>query len=324
MPWDLIIAGAIALTSGTVNAIGQSKLDDEIYGELEDKKDFIDAQYKSNKEKAALDYENAKDIAKRDAADLETQAQYKEYLAERGEENAKQTDLNADITDAGLNVKERSASTDFNAAIDQLYLQQAANTYSWNNALMQSGSQTGAAYANLAGAGVRSGSSLSNAVLMEGATNAAQLQFSQDAARRSENASLAGVLSGLAGNRNEIWTGRYGADAARLDAEGMRKDAAWNRTFAAGLRDDAAWKIGSFEEGGYNYNLYQNQLTQMKETYDYNINQITKEKNKHSNDTEDNNKTWNVIGAFFGGANKGYTAGYNLADSVYKSLEYRK
>ena len=44
MPWDLIIAGAIALTSGTVNAIGQSKLDDEIYQELVDKEEFIKKQ----------------------------------------------------------------------------------------------------------------------------------------------------------------------------------------------------------------------------------------------------------------------------------------
>lgn len=282
MPWDLVIAAAVALVAGTVNAIGQSKTDDEIYSELEKKRLQVEAQYKEDKEQAQLEYDKAKEEDEREAAQIEDQA---------------------DLTDKSLNITETAVSNDINTAIDNLYLSQAENTLGWNNALMQAGSSEGASYASLAGSGVRAGSSLSDAVLMESTVNESQLQFSKDAQRRSDNNNLGSILNNLAGNQFNIYQNRVGADVQR---------------------DNATYLKNLYEEGGYNYNLYESQKREMASIYNYNLQQIRDEKNKHSNDTPDNNKTWNVIGAFFGGGYKGYTAGYNLADSTYKSLNYKR
>jgi hypothetical protein len=178
-----------------------------------------------------------------------------------------------------------------------MYLGQEADAYNWNAQERQAGSQEGAAYANLAASGVRAGSSLSDAVEMESATNAAQLQFSQDAKRRSDNNNLASVLNSLASNRFGIQQNRIGADIAR---------------------DNASWLRNSFAEGGHNYNLYQNQLKALKTTTDYETTEANYQIEQHSG----SNAFWNAaIGGISGGV-KGFQTGYNLYSTYDKVRAY--
>lgn len=275
---SLIAAGIMAVIGGTAALIGSSMRDDRAYLQAEREKERPEANYKLNKKKAEDDFKKAKEEAER---------------------NAQKAELEADLTDKSLDITEQGLSADFNAAIDQLYLGQQSDTYNWNAQSMQTGSAEGASYAGLAGSGVRAGSSLSDAVLMESATNAAQLQFSQDAKRKSDNNNLAGVLSNLAGNRWNIQSNRIGADLTRNDADYLRN---------------------SYLEGGNNWNLYQNQLNKIESDYHYNYEAIKFEQNQHTGI----NKFMNGLTSFFGGAAQGGQTGYKLGNTIYNANSYTK
>lgn len=237
-------------------------------------KKYIEEMYKINKARAEEEFAAAKEQANRNAAQVE---------------------LQADLTDKSLNVSEQGLSNDFNATIDNMYLSQEADAYNWNNAAMQQGKSEGAAYTQLAASGVRSGSSLSDAVEMESAVNENQLQFAQDSKRRSDNNNLASVLSNLTSNRYNIQQARIGADIQR---------------------EDAAYLRNSYLEGGHNYNLYQNQLEALKTTTDYNATQADYQYEQHSGW----NSVWNGVIATTGGAAQGFQTGTNL----YQNWNYAK
>jgi len=261
-----IIVAGVAATAGL---IGSAMDDKRAREQAAAQKEYIEEMYKINKAKADEEFANAK---------------------EQAERNAAQTEKQAELTDKSLDVTEQGLSNDFNAAIDQMYLGQQADTFSWNAQAMQSGSSEGAAYANLAGSGVRAGSSISDAVLMESATNAAQLQFSQDAKRKSDSNNLASVLNNLAGNRWNIQQNRIGADI---------------------MREDASYLRNSFAEGGHNWNLYQNSLKALETTTDYNVAQANYEYQQHSG--------WNAFAnsmiAFHTMGAKGFQTGYSIANT---------
>ena len=266
------------LISGFAGFLGSGFNDDREAAKKQREMDYIDEMYNLNRQRAETEFQEAQRQANREAS---------------------QAELQADLTDSKLNVSERAISNDVNTAIDNLYLSQTQDAMSWNSAQMQMGSQQGTAYAQLAGSGVRTGSSLSDAVMMESANNSAALQFSQDAKRRSDSNNLSSVLNGLAGQRYDIMSNRIGADVTRENALDLRN---------------------SYQEGGYNYNLYQNQLETLKTQRDYNWNEARKEKEQH----EGFNKFLNAITAGIGLGAKGAKTGYSLADTTYKAMEYRK
>ena len=273
---ELFVAGALAIIGGALGfGIGSKNEADkasEIREQLRDlEEDYINAQ-----EEAKLKYEAAKKQAER---------------------NAQQADLQADLTDKQLDIGERSLSVDFNTAIDNLYLNQMSDAQNWNMAAMQAGSSTGASYANLANSGIRAGSSLSDAVLMESAVNENQLQFAKESKRRSDNNSLASVLNSLAGNEASIEQNRVGADITR---------------------DNAAYLRNSYLEGGTNYNLYQLQLKQLESSYIHNNTALEREKGRH-----EGSNTWlNALASAFGFGSKGYSTGYKLTGSIMDASGY--
>ncbi len=274
---SLIVGIIVAAVAGTAAAIGSAIDDKRAREQAARQKQFIEDQYRLNKEEADEKFKAAK---------------------EQAERNAKQAELQADLTDKSLDVSEQGLSNDFNTAIDQLYLGQQADTLNWNAQAMQAGSAEGASYAGIAGSGVRAGSSLSDAVLMESATNAEQLQFSQDAKRRSDNNNLASVLNNIAGNRWNIQQNRIGADTMRSDASYLRN---------------------SYLEGGHNWNLYQNQLQGLETTKNYQTDLLNKEYEQHSGW----NSFWNNMIALHTGAAKGFQTGYNVANTAYKAAGYK-
>lgn len=272
-----IVAGIIvAAVAGTAALIG-SKLDDQREAQrLGRQKQYIEDNYLLNKKRAEEEFAQAKEQAERNAAQAEKQA---------------------DLTDQSLDIAEESLSQDFNATIDDLYLNEMADTQNWNMSAMQAGSSEGAAYSNLAASGVRAGSSLSDAVLMESAVNENQLQFAQDAKRRSNENQLSSVLNNLAGNRFNIQQNRIGADIQR---------------------DDAAYLRNSYLEGGHNYNLYQNQLEQMALNKGYQYQEANFEQKQHTGI----NSFMNGLTAFISGGAKGFQTGYNFSNTVYNARKY--
>lgn len=274
---SLIVAGIMALIGGTINAISSNVEDDEEWSRLEREKSRLEDAYNLQAEEAELQFQQAKEKANRDA--------------DKGEKEADLTDLSADIS-------ETATSNDFNTAIDNLYLSLASDAWDWNNAAMQIGSSAGASYASLAGSGVRAGSSVSDAVLMESSLNSAQLQFSQDAKRRQDNNNLASVLNSLAGNKFDIYQNRVGADITR---------------------DDASWLRNSFLEGGSNYNIYQKQkeLAELRKNQEY-------ARLKESQDSIEDNRGWKAFASFFGGGSKAASAGYNASTTFFDAVGYKQ
>lgn len=265
-----LIAGiAVAAVAGAAALFGSIQDDKRAREQAAKQKEYNEQMYELNKARLDEDFQAAKEQALR---------------------NASKTEQQADLTDKSLDITEEGIANDINAAIDNLYLGQQADTMSWNAQSMQAGSAEGASYAALAGNGVRAGSSLSDAVLMESATNAAQLQFSQDVKRKSDNFNLASVLNGIAGNKFNIYQNRLGADIMREDAQYLRN---------------------SYLEGGHNYNLYQNQLAQLKTTNEYNGSQLDYQYEQHAG--------WNSFAnnmiAFHSMSAKGFQTGYNVGNT---------
>jgi len=246
--------------------------------EAEAQKKYIEEQYNLKKEAAELEYKEAQRQANR---------------------NAQKANLQADLTDKAQDITEKSLSNDINSAIDNLYLSQAGDAWSWNMQAMESGSNEGASYAGLAASGVRAGSSMSDAVEMQAATNAGLLQFSQDSKRRSDNNNLGSILNQLAGNEFNIMQNRIGADQTRADALDL---------------------VNSYLEGGYNYNIYQNQMEQMKGTLDYNLDQLNKEIKRNSPNSFD---FWLNAGTnILTGGTNGFSTGYNIGTTYDKIKAY--
>ena len=275
MSW--IVAGITALIGALAGGIGAGSDADKAKEDAKLQKKYQKEQYDLNKQNAELEYNEAQRQANR---------------------NAEKANLQADLTDKSLDIGERTLSNDINTAIDNLYLSGASDTYEWNQQAMSAGASEGASYAGLAASGVRAGSSLSNAVEMQAATNSELLQFAQDTKRRSDNNNLASVLNQLAGNQFNVMENRIGADETRKDALEL---------------------VNSYLEGGVNYNLYQNQLAQMENTYKYNKKQLNK--------VIDENTGWNKFGKVMTGAltmgASGFQTGYNLYDTAYKAKNYK-
>lgn len=262
-----IAAAVIAVTGGVTSLVNNYEVADQ----LEDYIKYLDQLY-------ALDVKDANE--KFAAAKAEA------------EKNAAQANKRADISDVGQDITETALSQDFNATIDNLYLGQQQNLLDWNAQAMNAGKSEGATLAGLAGSGIRAGSSLSEAVKMESAVNSQQLQFSQDAARRTESNQLGKILTNLAGTKVDIYGNRVEADTARVNALDL---------------------VNSYAEGGSNWNIYNNNLVKMKTSYEYN-------RNKLQDEIDDRRSFWGGVKAFFGGAASGYTAGHNITSMIAKDV----
>ena len=256
----LTLAALFGFGGWLAGVIDSNKTDWETTKELNRQSTYLDELY-ALEEKSKTDKENQlAENLKLEQEDIElnskqeTEAinlshkQMEESLTaafEKNKEDAafkKEQDYEtARVKDLGQNIAETAAGTNFNLAIDNMFLNQQNDTMQWNQAARQMAAQTGASYAALAGSGIRAGSSLSDAVLMEGAANGAQLQFSQEAKRRSDSNNLASVLNGLAGTKYGIYSERFEAEQMRLNADYL-----WN----------------SYQEGGSNWNIFQLNLGQ--------------------------------------------------------------
>jgi hypothetical protein len=272
--WTTIIMAAVAATAGLVDSIVG---DVQAMDSLGDYEDFINQQYALNLDKVNTEYAAAKEAAEKSAA---------------------QANKQADITDVAQDVKETALSQDFNATIDNLYLNQKQNVLEWNAQAMNAGRSEGAALAGLAGSGIRAGSSLSEAIEMESAVNSQQLQFSQDATRKTQDNQLGMLLTNLAGNKVDIYGNRVGADVTRANALDL---------------------VNSYAEGGSNYNLYKNQLATLKNQYDYNMKQIDNERDKHSGW----NAFWNGVSSFFTMGAAGAKTGMSLTKMGVEAAAYK-
>lgn len=166
---------------------------------------------------------------------------------------------NAARSDAQSDLNELQSAEDANRNINNLGLQQIADTYTWNQASQQIGSQKGNALSQTAASGART-SSMTGAIDMADQQAKGQLQLQEDLARADYDNTLYSTLGALAQNRFQI-------QANRTDAYDLRR---------------------SFQEGGSNYNIYQKQRKMQEDAYDWNIKDLTDAKNDLSDNLNTN------------------------------------
>lgn len=187
--------------------------------------------------------------------------------------NQKDAFKNADRSDAETTLNEGLVALDFNNQLGQLGLQQEAEAFSWNRELQAIGAQKGEGLAAMAQSGTRT-SSASDAVDMQAAQNAAQLQLEEDTQRRSDTYAIGSLLNGLQNNIFNLQS---------------------NRTDALDLRT-------SWSEGGDQFNLFQLQRKNTADAYDRSIEAVQ----DAIDDTRNIGKNiWGTISAGFGGAMQG-------------------
>lgn len=277
MGWSLLIGGIVATVAGVAGAFAQSQKNKEAKEQAQQQLDYIEEMYGLNKQRAEEEFLAAK---------------------EEAEKQRDQIYLQANLADEELNLSEKNLSSDFNAAIDNLYYAQEGDARSYNLQALEAGSSAGTAYANIAASGIRAGSSLSDAVELESAINEGQLQFAQDSKRNSINNSLTSVLNELAGQKFNIQQNRTLIDRQRLQAYDL---------------------VASYENGGHNYNLYQNQLESLKTTSDYNSAAVNYAIQQNTGVAG----ALKIGAAFLSSGNAGFQTGYSLADTAYKAGNYK-
>ena len=106
MEW-LIGALVIGGITGTLGAIDSVKTDEQAETQIDDQLKSLEKEYLLATEEADLKYEQAKEEAGR---------------------NADQAKLQADLKDKESDITEKVLSSDFNKAINELYLSQKSDT----------------------------------------------------------------------------------------------------------------------------------------------------------------------------------------------------
>lgn len=260
--------GSFAL-GGIFSAFGVASENAEARRKYEQQKKAIEADYLRALEEFELNWTNEK--------------------KEQQDKSLEEQHL-ADISDKGLDVSERSLSNDFNSEIDNLYNAAYADTFNWNDAAMQADQQKGNALAQAAASGVRAGSSMSQSIELQSATNAAQLQFQQDAQRSSYDNALNKMINGLAQGKVDIWQNREVTDVKR---------------------DNAIELFNSYEEGGAAWNVYDMKKRHMAEQKDQAINQL-----KEDLDSYTGNSFGRWLSGAFGMGSSLFSTGSSIAQSI--------
>lgn len=262
-----LVVGIITAVAGAFGGAIASATNDA------EERALIDKQKKATEK----EYEQQKELLR---------LKYKQEV-EQAERQANQQEQAAALSDNMLNYNEKAVSNQTNAAIEQLGQQQLEDTNNWNLYAMQSESQQGQSLAEEAASGIRSGSSLSDAVEMQSAVNANQLQLQQDSTRMQEKNALNSILNS---NMNSMY---------QIGAERQQN---------INLRDNAAYLRESYSKGGNMWNIYQKQqeslLTEKNNKID-----LLKERRKQVSGW---NSFWKGFTNFASGGAAGFNYGYNI------------
>ena len=156
---------------------------------------------------------------------------------------------------------------------------------------MQSESQQGQSLAEEAASGIRSGSSLSDAVEMQSALNANQLQLQQDSTRMQQKNALQNVL-------NNSVSGMYSIQEGRMQNNN--------------LRDNAAYLRESYSEGGSMWNIYKQQKAMLWDEKTAKLKLIGKRQGQVTGWASH----WKALTAMASGGAAGFNSGYDFTTKL--------
>lgn len=221
--------------------------------------------------------------------DLETAARNLEENYSLAKKNAtdeynfaKQEALdNAAQSDKASDRNENLTSLMFNTAAEQLQMNQEDQNMQNQQSAISAGSATSQQEAQLASSGVRASSSASAAVQSNDILMQQQLAQNIKGQESANSGELVQAYAGLVNNMASIGQSRYNANYIR----------------------------SSYEQGGKNYELYQNQMNSMASRYTQQSAAIATQQNRL-----EENRPWDIISGIFGGAQTGYEVGTKIGN----------
>lgn len=238
-----------------------------------------------------------------------------EEAKKEANKNAARAEAAADLSDKEQNLNENYLSNQFNNELTLLQNQQEQDAFSWNVYKMNSDAEKGNSKNQIANSGVRSGSSLEDAVDMQAVVNSQQLELTKENSRTQQNMQLNAITAGTDLNKLNIAGNRINADYQRQDAAELRA------SYEAAVWQKGGWnsETNKFEmpkiisEGGYNWNVYMNKRAGINRNYSYNVDKLNRQ---YESVDMSSWKFW--VGAnnkLMGGATSGFQTGYNIGKS---------
>lgn len=198
--------------------------------------------------------------------------------------NQKEAFKSADRSDAQTTKSEKLTSDEFNNQLDFQIIGEEDMSASWNSQLMQAGSESGGAFAQLAMSGTRD-SSQASAIEMQQETFEDNFQRQQDTQRAQADYAFNSLLNGMQ-------TNIFNMQNQRNDAKDLR----------------ASW-----QDGGDQFRLYQDQRNKTMLQYYYSVKQV-------NNAIDDTLFTWKNAGkntlSMLQAASGGAQTGMNVYDKV--------
>lgn len=205
------------------------------------------------------------------------------YLDESFELSKEKAGREADRQDLQTTVSESLASGSLAGQMKSLSLNQAVFGENLNAAEMNAGASYGNNLASLAASGTRSGTgSMADAVDMQAAVNAAQIESQKESGRKGAELDLSGVLNNLASTN-------FGLQQSRDDAAQLRAD---------------------YEEGGLAYRDYMLARKRTEEGYDAESARIQGQLDRYN---DNGHRALRLFGSMFHGATTGASLAYNVA-----------
>lgn len=188
----------------------------------------------------------------------------------------------ADYQDKNLDNAERTNTDTINGNFRAAKLQQEAEANAWNNQAMRDSSETGNALSQSAANGTRT-SSMQQAIDLQSAVNAQNLQITEDMQRNQDSIGLANMFGALNDTVNSIQYNRQVTDQLRKD----------------------------YSQGGKKYQMYQLKREGVEGDYNAALMSQRKEINNAYG-----NMLWGALSAAFTGGQTGYKFKTNLDDFI--------
>ncbi|MCF0125008.1 MAG: hypothetical protein HUJ68_04510, partial [Clostridia bacterium] len=224
-------------------------------------------------------------------------------------EEKKEALKNADRTDANTTMTENIVSENINQNIQSISLQQVSDSYSYNNAQKQLDSQKSAMLTSQAQSGTRT-SSMNDAINIETANNAEQMQFQQDSQRINYNYQINSILNNLAQNTFNIQNNRTDAMELRNSYKGptfsSQEQINFNDLFTGNIFKNIATAFSDpYAGAGSAYKEYMMKRKSISQKADWQI----KDLNNAATDIMDN-RGWRFLGRLFSGNGVNTTSQY--------------
>ena len=290
----LIIGAVVGVAGGAVNVASGVKESKENQSEIQTLIDNQNTNLEIALDSAALSWEAQLGAAEDQAGDWLYQAgllkeDSLEYAAQSGSLGVKTTK------------DESILSTVYNQAINDIQLTAEKNQLSNQIASVEQGKSDGSALAGMAKSGIRSGSSAHDALGNEQALYDKSMELN---VKGQLNDLDSATINSYANLHNGLWT----LSNQRTQQKNLMTQSKRAEEMAGRYETKANDLLSDYAEGGINWQIHQQKVSDMLSDYDFALDTLDKDYERAEMDI------WDELAALFGGATVGAGAGSNAGE----------